>query len=168
MSKVILYENVDFGGFPYGIDTNTPVIPPPMGSGDGQASSIHIYTNEWVTFWEGINFNQGNDQLWVAPPGPGYVWNFKNLHTLCRPHGNNRWGDRIRGVSFPGTGPSGDLDNILIVNSDGSLAGNTHACNKKSAIEIDVEKLSILSKLIPTLDHDASELRHGHGHHKRG
>jgi len=161
MAKVILYEHVDYGGLAYAIDANTPVIPPPMGQGDGQASSIHIYTNEWVTFWEGKDFDPGNDQLWVAPPGQGYQWNFANLHTQlsCRPHGNNHWGDRIRGVSFPGTGPLGSLDNILIVKADGSFGGNTHACQEKLAIDLDIEKISLRSKLILTLDQDGSELK---------
>lgn len=124
MAKVTLYQDINFAGYTYDINDNTPVIPPPMGGDNPQASSIRIYTNEWVTFWESPNYDQGDDQLWVAPPGNGRMWIIPNLPGFWRPHGNNNWNDRIKGVSFPGQGPSGDLDNIVILNADGSLSGN--------------------------------------------
>src|SRR4051794_6098168 len=98
MLAAILFENIDFGGIPYNVNEGDqiPVIPPPMGAGDGQASSMKVYSSQWITFWESPNFDAGDDSLWIEPAGAGLFWNVANLHRLGRPHGTNHWGDRIR------------------------------------------------------------------------
>ena len=121
LPKLNLYEHINFGGWEYAINDSIPALPPPVGSGDGQASSVRIYTNEWVILWENVNYDEGEDQLWIAPAGAGFGWEIDNLHDIRRPHGNNHWGDRIRCVAFPGSGPSGDNDNRTIVHEDGHV-----------------------------------------------
>jgi hypothetical protein len=123
MIAATLYENVDFGGRAFDVNTgeNVPVIPPPLSRG---TSSVHVYYG-WITFWESQNYDSGDDQLWVAPPKPGYLWVFANLHTFYRPHGNNHWGDRIWAVSFSGA-PTGDNDNRTIVYPDGHVTNGNN------------------------------------------
>lgn len=121
MAKVTLFEDINFGGEKFEINDNIAAIPPFMGSGDGQASSVVIQTNEWVVLWENVNYQEGEDQFWIAPPGIGYQWNLDNLHEYPRPHGNNHWGDRIRCVAFPGRPPSGSNENRTILQADGSI-----------------------------------------------
>jgi hypothetical protein len=122
-SAAQLYENVDFGGRAFHVESgqHVAVIPPPIGSGDGQASSIHITADQWIVFWEAKNYDEGDDQLWIAPPPAGTRWALSDLHDLPRPHGNNHWGDRILAVSFPGGPPTGNNENRTIVHPDGTI-----------------------------------------------
>jgi len=124
MLAALLFENVGFQGAIYAVyeGASIPAIPPPMGSGDGQTSSMKVYNfTFWITFWESPNFNEGDDSLWIAPSGNGMFWPLDNLHTLRRPHGNNHWGDRIRAVSFSGP-PTGSNENRTIIHPDGSVS----------------------------------------------
>jgi hypothetical protein len=137
-----MFENVDFGGTPFNVNNgeNIPVLPPPMGNGDGQASSLHIFGPQWITFWESPFYDQGDDQLWIAPPPAGFYRYIKNLHGLFRPHGNNHWGDRIRCVSFSGA-PSGDNDNRSIWHPDGHWThGNSLLFSKEGVLSFQNSK----------------------------
>lgn len=92
---IILYENVDFGGRQYRINIPTQGCLIPDGWANGYASSLEIKgTNatDWCLFYETPS-NVGDDMLWVQGPGK-----LRNLHAIERPHGNNHWGDRIRGI----------------------------------------------------------------------
>ena len=114
-----LFENTPPGGrtLDVSVGENIPVIPPPLG---GQASAVFIYGPQWITFWESPNYDAGDDQFWAAPPPNGYHWEITDLHRLYRPHGNNHWGDRIKGVSFSGP-PTGDNENRTILHPDGTV-----------------------------------------------
>jgi hypothetical protein len=141
--RAIIYEHVNFGGRTFDVIGDTPVIPPPMGSGDGQASSLRIFGPEWVVFWETVNYDEGDDQLWIAPPPSGRMWELSNLHILPRPHGNNIWGDRIRAVSLSNSGPTGDNDNRLILNPDGTWTCGFSVKELKFKNRVEMPKLSI-------------------------
>jgi hypothetical protein len=121
-SKVVLYEDINFAGAVSSINDSISSIPPPMGSGDGQASSVKIFTNEWVVLWENVNYQEGEDQLWIAPAGDGFGWEIADLRQVPRPHGNNNWNDRIRCVAFPGRGPTGDNDNRTIITDEAHVS----------------------------------------------
>ena len=119
---IILYQDVNFGGWSDIVNDgqNIPVLPPPY---DNNASSMKVDIPYWVTLWESPNYNQSDDQFWIETAGPGYHWEFPNLHTTWRPHGSNHWGDLISAVSFSGA-PTGDTDNQIILYSDGHWGGN--------------------------------------------
>lgn len=153
MPAALLYENVGFQGYVFGVENgqNIPVIPPPMGSGDGQASSMYVYGPQWITFWEAHNYNPGDDSLWIHPPRQGYMWVLDNLHRLCRPHGTNHWGDRIRGVSFSGA-PTGSNENRTVINANGSvICGNRLFSMEEFQKEfgVTIEMVSLKSELVP-------------------
>jgi hypothetical protein len=124
-----LFENVNYGGRALDIQDgySSPQLPPPIGN--QQASSIQVFCQEWITFWESTNY--GDDSLWIAPPSPGHYWPIPNLHILPRPHGNNHWGDRIAAVAFSGP-PSGSNEDRTIVWPDGHITvGNRFEMSAK-------------------------------------
>lgn len=155
MLAAILSENINFNGFPYSVNEGEqiPLIPPPMGSGDGQASSMKVYSTQFITFWESPNFDEGDDSLWIESAGAGFFWSIPNLHTLGRPHGNNHWGDRIRGVSFSGP-PTGSNENRTIIHHDGTV---TIGDNLLTAQEVEtrfgfaLRPVSLDSTLVPAI-----------------
>jgi len=153
MLAAILFENINFDGYVYTVNEgdHTSVIPPPMGSGDGQASSMKVYSSQWITFWESPNFDEGDDSLWIEPAGVGFFWSIPNLHTLGRPHGTNHWGDRIRGVSFSGP-PTGSNENRTIIHQDGTVTiGNSllTAQEAQTRFGFALRPVSLNSTLVP-------------------
>lgn len=114
LPKVVVYDNADYNGESLTINETLSVLPAPLGttaSGQhGKVSSIKITTKGWVVFWEGKNFNEGDDQLWVE--GPAVISDLAKLH---RPHGNNHWNDRILAVSFSTAPPTGNNKNRTII-----------------------------------------------------
>ncbi|MGH9760135.1 MAG: hypothetical protein ACREDR_31800, partial [Blastocatellia bacterium] len=143
MPNSILYENVDMGGRRFVVrdGENIPVIRPPL---DGSASSLETWGAGWVTFWESINFDAKDDQLWIEDPANGDGWYIPNLHKLPRPHGNNHWGDRIRGVSHSGA-PTGSNENRTIIHANRTVTvGNRHfTASEKEYSELGLEVLSL-------------------------
>ncbi len=113
--KVILYEHLNYGGQSLPVNSTTNHLPGFFGTNDGQATAFRIYTNEWVIFWEDVNLHHSDDQLWIAPAGVNRGWELPDLRGVGRPHGNNQWNDRIRGIAFSPTGPIGDNQNRTIV-----------------------------------------------------
>src|SRR5580704_1315419 len=118
MNDGYLFVNVDFGGPAYTIvdgQSQAPLPPPWYENG----SSVTYTSGQWVTFWESDDYGQsGGDSLWLAPLDPSNTWYIRNLHTLCRPHGNNHWGDLIKSMSFSGP-PTGATDDRTILKADG-------------------------------------------------
>jgi hypothetical protein len=112
--KVLIFEHANYGGEKLAVNDNLSTLPPPLGrtenGGHGQASSLKVNHNGWVVFWEGKNFRESDDQLWVQ--GPIVI---SDLSRLNRPHGNHHWGDRILAVSFPGGPPTGSDKNRTII-----------------------------------------------------
>ncbi|MEP7340372.1 MAG: hypothetical protein ABI977_21760 [Acidobacteriota bacterium] len=112
--KVMLFEYANYQGERINLNTNSSLLPPPLGSKDGgkhgNVSSLKVNVKGWVVFWEGKEYNEGEDQLWVE--GPAIISDLSKLH---RPHGNNHWGDRIRSVSFASSPPIGDNNRRTII-----------------------------------------------------
>lgn len=112
--KVVMYEHAGYQGESLVVETNLPALPPPFnntqGSLNGTASSLKVNFSGWVVFYEGRDFNDGKDQLWIQ--GPTTISDLSKLH---RPHGNNHWGDRILSVSFPGHPPQNAKSNYTII-----------------------------------------------------
>lgn len=104
--KVEIFEHANYQGASLSINANTSLLPPPLGSIEGgkhgNVSSIKVNIKGWVVFWEGKEYNEGEDQLWVE--GPTVISDLSKLH---REHGNNHWGDRIRSISFSSVPPTG-------------------------------------------------------------
>jgi hypothetical protein len=110
-------------------------LPAPWSNGSGEASSLILAgpTRSWAVLWE-TSKNSGDDSLWIAPIPDGWAFMLWSLHTgtgsgfppgmLDRPHGNNHWGDRIRGVTWTPNPPSGDNDNRTILWPNGHQCGN--------------------------------------------
>ena len=116
----ILYKDINYGvpSLPIEEGFNQYELPPPWGQ--QIASSMKVFSGQWITFWESTGY--GDDQLWIAPP-PSGGWGFPNLHAYPRPHGHagqDHWGDRIAAVSFTGP-PTGSNSDRTIVWSDGSV-----------------------------------------------
>lgn len=154
MLAALLYEHINYAGYTYPVNDgeNLPAIPPPMGADHGQASSMYVYSPQWITFWESPNYDQGDDSLWIAPPKPGHRWEFANLHQLGRPHGTNHWGDRIRCVSFSG-GPTGSNENRTVVHEDGRVSIGSNRFTARELSEkfgITVQQVSLYSELVPS------------------
>lgn len=114
LPKVVIYSDAEYKGETLTINENLPVLPAPLGTTTGgqhgKVSSLKITTKGWVVFWEGKNFNEGDDQLWVE--GPAVISDLAKLH---RPHGNNHWNDRILAVSFGSAPPIGNNKNRTII-----------------------------------------------------
>lgn len=104
--KVVVYEHLNYGGTSLAVNNNTALLPPPLGSIEGgkhgNVSSLKVNAKGWVVFWEGKEYNESEDQLWVE--GPAVISDLSKLH---REHGNNHWNDRIRSISFSSTPPTG-------------------------------------------------------------
>jgi hypothetical protein len=153
MLAAILFENINIDGFRYTVNEGEqiPIIPPPMGSGDGQTSSMEIFSTQWITFWESPNFDEGDDSLWIEPAGIGRFWQIDNLHILGRPHGTNHWGDRIRAVSFSGP-PTGSNENRTIIHADGTVTVGKQlltAEDAKAKLGFVLRPVSLNSTLVP-------------------
>ena len=106
--KIILFENVDFGGRSWEVTQTTGSF---SGWQNRSASSIRVQgfgDNDWNAFFETAN-NSGDDQLYLQGNGE-----LNNLHTIARPHGNNHWGDRISQVQVA-VAPSGSNENQTIL-----------------------------------------------------
>ncbi len=104
--KVEIFEHANYQGASLSVNTNTSLLPPPLGSTEGgkhgNVSSLKVNVKGWVVFWEGKEYNEREDQLWVE--GPTVISDLSKLH---REHGNNHWGDRIRSISFSSVPPTG-------------------------------------------------------------
>ena len=114
LPKVVMFGEANYKGETLTINENLPVLPAPLGTTEsgqhGKVSSLKSNTKGWVVFWEGKNFNEGDDELWVE--GPAVVSDLAKLH---RPHGNNHWNDRILAVSFASAPPSGNKKNRTVI-----------------------------------------------------
>ncbi len=114
LPKVVIYDNADYNGESLTINETLSVLPAPLGTTiggqHGKVSSLKINPKGWVVFWEGKNFNENDDQLWVE--GPAVISDLAKLH---RPHGNNHWNDRILAVSFATAPPTGNNKNRTII-----------------------------------------------------
>ncbi|MEO6727195.1 MAG: hypothetical protein ABIU20_08110 [Blastocatellia bacterium] len=114
LPKIVVFEHANYQGAALDLNTNTSLLPPPLGSKEGgkhgNVSSLKVNVKGWVVFWEGKEYNEGEDQLWVE--GPAVISDMSKLH---RPHGNNHWGDRIRSVSFASGPPTGDNNRRTII-----------------------------------------------------
>jgi hypothetical protein len=141
MAEVTLYEHINFVGRTYDVNTDMDSFPDWPGTNDGQTSSIKVFRKGWVRFWEGTDWDDSNDQLWVEGPMTNNP-NLQNLHTLPRPHGNNHWGDRIRCISFPGQAPDlGDAnqDNRTVVFANGRIVvGKDFQPNRERSFDREV------------------------------
>lgn len=112
--RVIVYENANYQGDSLSVNSNTALLPPPLGSIEGgkhgNVSSLKVNVKGWVVFWEGKEYNEREDQLWVE--GPTVISDLSKLH---REHGNNHWNDRIRAISFSSVPPTGDNSRRTII-----------------------------------------------------
>lgn len=112
--KVEVFEHANYQGSSLSVNTNTSLLPPPLGSAGGgkhgNVSSLKVNVKGWVVFWEGKEYNENEDQLWVE--GPTVISDLSKLH---REHGNNHWGDRIRSISFSSTPPTGNNNRRTII-----------------------------------------------------
>lgn len=116
--RAVIWENTNFQGQSLEIFEDQPLLPWPFTLGPNFAEASSIQTNldegEWAVFWEEAGYDRGSDQLWVQG-----TQSLPNLHLkegkLRRLHGNNEWGDRIRGVSFPNGGPTGSNENRTVL-----------------------------------------------------
>lgn len=112
--KVIMYGDANYKGEVLTINETLPILPAPLGTTEsgqhGKVSSLKINAKGWVVFWEGKNFKESDDQLWVE--GPAVISDLAKLH---RPHGNNHWNDRILAVSFASNPPTGNNKNRTII-----------------------------------------------------
>lgn len=112
--KVELFEHANYLGASLSLNANTSLLPPPLGSIEGgkhgNVSSLKVNVKGWVVFWEGKEYNEGEDQLWVE--GPTVISDLSKLH---REHGNNHWGDRIRSISFSSVPPTGNNNRRTII-----------------------------------------------------
>ena len=112
--KVEIFEHANYQGTSQSINANTSLLPPPLGSIEGgkhgNVSSLKVNVKGWVVFWEGKEYNENEDQLWVE--GPTVISDLSKLH---REHGNNHWGDRIRSISFSSAPPTGANNRRTII-----------------------------------------------------
>lgn len=114
LPKVMVYSEAEYKGETLIVNDNLPVLPAPLGTTEGgqhgKVSSLKIHAKGWVVFWEGKNYKESDDQLWVE--GPAVISDLAKLH---RPHGNNHWNDRILSVSFASAPPTGNNKNRTII-----------------------------------------------------
>ncbi len=112
--KVMIFEHADYKGASLNVNANTSLLPPPLGSTQGgkhgNVSSLKVNAKGWVVFWEGKEYNESEDQLWVE--GPTMISDLSKLH---REHGNNHWGDRIRSISFSSVPPTGNNNRRTVI-----------------------------------------------------
>jgi hypothetical protein len=83
-----------------GTETQISGDTPNLGNQNTSSLTVQNASGMWSIFWESINYDSSDDQLWVQGNAE-----LAYLTGISRPHGTNNWNDLISAVSFRSVGP---------------------------------------------------------------